>query len=344
MKFLFFLSQSYSLPVIQPVSKYLRDTEHEQAFQVKNSLAATLRNILPLSDDLPVFTDSNQAIAFNPDFVLVPGNYLDYRLPGIKVEIFHGIGIEKSSHYKIRPYFDVYCTSGPAVTRVFRDSIASGRKQLVIETGWPKIDYILRYHTQELRDRFALPRGKKIILYAPTFSPGLSSLPYLIPALPKLISTGEFWFIKLHDLTSDVLQDRLNRILNNRMKLITDNDITPYLHMADLLISDTSSVVYEFMVLDKPVVTFRARDRKDKGINVENTGDLRKAIDRSLTFPAEFSPQRRTHIQDINPYLNGNISRNLIEQLLNLKKTGFRPTRRFINPWRKYQIRRWLRE
>lgn len=47
--------------------------------------------------------------------VLCPGNFVDFRLPGIKVELFHGIGIEKPSHYKIRRFFDLYLTSGPVV-------------------------------------------------------------------------------------------------------------------------------------------------------------------------------------------------------------------------------------
>jgi len=67
-----------------------------------------------------IFRTVQDAASYHPDYVITPGNFVDFRLPGRKVQIFHGIGVEKPSHYKIRHFFDLYCTSGPFVTERFQ--------------------------------------------------------------------------------------------------------------------------------------------------------------------------------------------------------------------------------
>lgn len=42
------------------------------------------------------------------------------------------------------------------------------------------------------------------------------------------------------------------------MLWIDDYTVTKYMLMADAMISDTSSTIYEFLLLDKPVITLRA--------------------------------------------------------------------------------------
>ena len=103
MRFLFYLSKKYSIPIAQPLIHYLTSTDHQVGLflseKVKSSVPQQWKNL----DILP---DLSHAIAWNPDFVLAPGNFVDYRIPGIKVQLFHGLGIEKTSHYK--PHHNVF--------------------------------------------------------------------------------------------------------------------------------------------------------------------------------------------------------------------------------------------
>jgi len=334
MKLLFYVSKLYSVPVVQPLVK-----EAERR-GVKIALFASSKVKKSLPDEisaLPVFTDLKSATAFKPDFVLCPGNFVDFRLPGIKVELFHGIGVEKPSHYRIRHFFDMYLTSGPVVTRRFTQMQKKNKYFRIVETGWPKIDHILKYDTTDLKERYDIPAGRKVILYSPTHSRTMQSATLLLPEIEKTMKPDEIWLCKPHEFMDRSL---VNGIADKQhFRLITDYDITPYLYLADVMVSDTSSVIYEFMVLDKPVVTFRTLARKDKGVNIHKPLELRAALDRSLLNPGEFSNNRKRHLEQVNPRLDGNISKGIIDLLSTIDPEEPVGTRRKpLNLFRKLQI------
>ncbi len=333
MKLLFYVSKLYSIPVIQPLVKEAAEQKVEIALFVSSKVSRKLPETL---STVEAFTELKDAIAFNPDFVLCPGNFVDFRLPGIKVELFHGIGIEKPSHYKIRHFFDLYLSSGPVVTARFKEMERKRGYFRTVETGWPKIDHILNYDITDIRKRFNLPQDKKIILYAPTHSSSMESAKDILPAIEKIMKSDEIWFCKPHEFMDKEL---LQELRGKQVKLIDDCDITPYLHLADVLISDTSSVIYEFMVLEKPVITYRTLSRKDKGIDIQSAAELRNALDRSLSSPGEFAGQRQRHLREVNPRLDGSISRGIIDLLSSIDSTQpMSKGRKPLNLFRKMQI------
>ena len=335
-RFLFYITKQYSIPIIEPIVKYLQDKEEDFGFYFSENV------FHQISDEWKkgkIFRNLTNMINFNPDFVIVPGNFVDFRIPGIKVQIFHGLGVEKKSHYKIRHYFDVYFTSGPFVTERFKKLQKKYKYFLVEETGWSKIDYILKYPTKKIRKEFKIPENKKVILYAPTFSPKMQSAKDILPIIPKIIKDDEIWFVKFHDLMDKKIVENFKENISSNIKLIDSFDITPYLHLADILISDTSSVIYEFLVLDKSIITFKTQSRFDKGINILHPDELRAAIDRSFQNQEEFHENRLKHIQEINPYLDGRISENIIEKLIKLKEQdAFLKMKKPLNLYRKWKL------
>lgn len=334
MKFLFYLSKQYSLPIIEPIVKYLTHTDHEFGFFVSEKV----KKIFPSGwQKYRVFSQIDEGKKFQPDFVLAPGNFIDYRLPGIKVQLFHGLGVEKASHFKIRHFFDVYCTSGPFVTQRFLELKKKYKYFEILETGWTKVDHILSYSNAESAGEKIIPPDKKIILFAPTHSRKMESAGELMNIIPHIIRNNEFWLIKFHELLDQKIIRDFKLSLDGKAKIISDNDITPYLYAADVLISDTSSVFYEFMLLDKPVISYKTRSRLDKGLNISDPAILRDAIDWSLKNPQANSAQRKKHILDINPYLDGKISQRLIESLIE-NKERFTGIRKPWNLFRKMQV------
>lgn len=315
MKLLLHIAKFYSIPIFKPLIAYIekeagidfvlytspkiKQVTEKEFHQHKNRVISTLA----------------EGKSFNPDFCLSPSNYIDFRLPGIKVQLFHGLGLEKEAHFKIRHFFDVYFTSGPAVTERYKHIQKRHQSFLVYETGWLKIDHIIKYRPQGLKKRFVRDRDKKIILYAPTFSSKMESATDILPHLPQIIDDDELWLVKFHELMPQSCRDILTEIKDDKLRMVTAKDITPYLHLADIMVSDTSSVVYEFMVLDKPVITYRTAKRRDKGINISRPEQLRPALDKLESKPDLLSSSRKKHIKEVNPYLDGKTPERTITAL-----------------------------
>jgi len=331
MKLLFYISKNYSIPIIQPIVKYVETTKHQFAFFVSRKVRMNLPEEIEASK---ILNNLDQAIDYKPDFVLVPGNFVDFRIPGIKVQLFHGLGVEKDSHYKIRHFFDCYCTSGPFVTNRFLQLQNKYRYFKVYETGWPKVDHILEFNQKQIPK---IPVKKRIILFAPTHSSKMESASELMRALPLILRKDEFLLVKFHELMDKELVEEFKLNLQDNSLFIDDFDITPFLHAADVMISDTSSVLYEFMLLDKPVITYRTQSRFDKGVDISDPNMLRDVLDWSLKNPKVHSKNRKKHIDKINPYLDGKISERLIKKLIKNKK-DLEQVKKPLNLFRKLQI------
>lgn len=339
-KYLHFLTKPYSVSVVKPLIEEI----HKASRGV--SLVFATENVLSyLKYDVPVTTSLHDAIMFQPDVVFVPGNVVHDKIPGLKVQVFHGLCEEKGGHYKITGFFDLYCTSGPLITAKFQTLAKKYRHFKAIETGWPKVDLILApFDRLEICRKLGLDCRKKIILYAPTFSPKFKSSDLILPVLRDSPRENELWIIKFHDLMNAKDRARFENLPKEHFHIYRHKDNVPLLKIADVLISDTSSIVYEFMLLDKPVITLQVSVRVDKAINITDVRQLRPAIDRSLSFPAELSSNRKAVLKQIQPYSDLFNSRRVldaVDQVLdsNLSK---RLKRKPLNLYRKFRIRQQL--
>lgn len=291
-------------------------------------------------DSRLIIKSISEAKKYKPDFVLSPGNFVDFRIPGIKVQLFHGLGVEKEAHFKIRHFFDVYLTSGPFVTERFNRLKKENKNYFeVLETGWVKMDYILNYNSNNLKEKYNIPQGKKVVLYAPTFSKKMESASKALSKMDSLVKDDEIWLLKFHELMDIDVINSFKAINNENLRIIEENDITPLLYISDIMISDTSSVIYEFMALDKPVITLNTMSRKDKGIDVDTPEEIRGAIDSLKANPLLLKERIKRNMSEVNPYLDGRICYNVIEKLAELKeKESFPRKSKPLNLFRKIQI------
>jgi len=339
-KYLHFLTKPYSISVVKPLIEEI----HRSSRGI--SLCFATKNVLPyLTGDFSVTASLQEAIAFQPDVVFIPGNVVHDKISGLKVQIFHGLCEEKGGHYKVTGFFDLYCTSGPLITEKFRALSQKYRHFEVVETGWPKVDTILaKFDRRKICRDLGLDEQKKLIFYAPTFSPKFKSSDFILPVLPGLPKENETWIVKFHDLMEDADKRRFLALQKDKFIIYDSPDNVPLLQVADVLVSDTSSIVYEFMLLDKPVVTLNAQVRIEKGININKASELRSAIDRSLSFPDEFSENRKATIRQIHPYLDGQNSARVLSTVDNALETNLleRLKHKPVNLYRKFQVRRSL--
>ena len=168
------------------------------------------------------FTSSIQEIhEFSNDVIFVPGNDVPHYLRGVKVQIFHGLAGEKEGHFRIRKYFDLYLTQGPYFTEGFRALAKKYKDFDVIETGWPKLDQLFpqkNSYQMEKQELLNKHDAKRIILYAPTFSPSLTSAGILKDHIFQLAGPENLLLIKFHDLMNKKIvvdYERLSRENSN---------------------------------------------------------------------------------------------------------------------------------
>ena len=313
MKFVLFCQNNYAFGILEPIMQVLKQRNYDYLW----FLTENLRENFPFVDEPHTF-DLEELVAYKSDAVLCPGNEVPHYLRGVKTQIFHGLAGEKKGHFKIRHYFDLYLTQGPFFTRRFNRMRRRHRNFEVIETGWPKLDIYGKdpdKYISEKADLLAQHKASKLILYAPTFSPSLTSAPFLLHEIEKLAGNKEnLILIKFHDLMDKDLIEKYRKLAEKKENIIYEREpnIVKFLLMADLLISDTSSVVYEFSLLNKPVVTFKNNSQNILWTNITSSSELQGKVEQNLKDDPN-REQRHEIISNYHPYTDGRSAERMVD-------------------------------
>ena len=338
MKTILFCMNPYSFGILEPVMQVLKEKNHEFIWFIRPAILEKF----PYQDQR--FTSKiEDLVRFKSDAIFVPGNEVPHYLRGVKTQVFHGLAGEKKGHFRIRNYFDLYLTQGPYFTKWFSKAATRHKDFNVVQTGWSKLDVYGKALHKYDSDKLALlkkSKAKKIILYAPTFSPSLTSAPHLLTQIEELAKSKEYLvMIKFHDLMAEDMIDSYKKLSMSfeNVLFIEERNIIKYLLIADLMISDTSSVVYEFLLLDKPVITFK---NNSLAINWDNQlsfdGLVNRVVENLLEDP--FKQQRLKILNEYHPYTDGNSAKRMVDAVEEYIKTNGVPEKRLISWFRRYKI------
>ena len=340
MKFVLFCQNPYAFGIMEPIMKVLKEKGHDYLW----FLTDNLKNKFPYPEE-PSTNSIEELKGFQSDVIFCPGNEVPHFLRGLKVQIFHGLAGEKKGHFRIRHYFDLYLTQGPYFTRRFNELKAKHKDFEVIETGWPKLDIYGKdqdKYSEEKRSLLKKHTAEKIILYAPTFSPSLTSAPFLGEEIKRLALNKNFLvIIKFHDLMDPEVIKNYKALASYNNNLIVEeepNNIKVLL-MADLMVSDTSSVVYEFLLLDKPVITFNSSAENILWENSQTYDKLSEKVAANLDLDP-FAELRSRIIQEYHPYNDGNSAVRMVEAAENYITRHGVPEKRKLPFLRKLKMKR----
>ena len=132
--------------------------------------------------------------------------------------------------------------------------------------GMPKLDCLVdgSLKRDELLGAMGIDPSRRTILYAPTWSPHSSVVSMGEELVKRLGETGFAVIVKLHDRSRDLQYvnsggvdwgARLEPILKSfGGVLASGNNSSPYLAAADVMITDHSSVGFEYLLLDRPLI------------------------------------------------------------------------------------------
>jgi hypothetical protein len=308
-RYLMYVEQNYSFAILRPLQAAILKRGGEVAWFIAGNEAD--KELLTDHEHCLICIDD--VISFNPDASFYPANIAPTFLPGINVAIFHGFDAGKvdkrghNDHFKIRNCFDLYCTQGPSTTEPFKELEKHHSHFKVIETGWCALD-----------DLFKEPQTndteKKTILLCSTFSKSLSCAPHLLDTVKKLSKTGKWnWLVQFHPkMPSDIIQKYKN-IQNENLSLIETNNVIPLLKKADVMVCDTSSVLLMFLLLNKPVVSFKNIAPKDYLLDITQVDQLEETIEYALERPEQLMEKITDFIRKTHPYQDGYSSERVLD-------------------------------
>ena len=338
MKVVLFCMNPYSFGILEPIMQVLKERNYQYIWYARKEVI----HKFPFKEEY-ITSNIDEIISYKSDALFVPGIEAPHFVRGVKVQTFHGFAGEKKGHFRIRKYFDLYLTQGPFFTRKFNELKNKFKNFEVVETGWPKLDIYgkeLNKYDADANELKELHQADKIILFAPTFSPSLTCAPYLEEQIQELATNKSYLIlIKFHDLMSEELINKYKNVAkqNDNVLFIEERNIIKYLLISDLMISDTSSVVYEFLLLDKPVITYKNNSKEFKWDNSLTYDKLSEKVNLNLSEDP-YKNQRREIFNEYHPFNDGKSAERMVDAVENYIKNFGVPEKREI-PWlRRYKM------
>ena len=159
-------------------------------------------------------------------------------------------------------FIDYFCISGDYETLVYEKSFNVPFSHM-IKTGMPRNDVL--YNTtekeiKEIKNKIGLPLNKKILLYAPTWRDskdgGVSysiKPPMNLEKWERILGHDYILLFRTHPYTNKLLGVDFNEFVRN---FANYPDINELLKIADILISDYSATIFDYSILERPIISF----------------------------------------------------------------------------------------
>lgn len=287
---------------------------------------------------LPIFFTPQD---YHPDVTVICDSVYPWvQNCGKLIHIGHGI-LSKGQYYtntetaKREDQADLICVPGLYHKEIMNRIISKP----VIATGMAKLDDLFNgtlYKSKVCR-QYNLPDDYKYILFAPTFNDELSAIPYFRDQVAEVLPDDKsILLVKLHGSTKEeyrlLYQNMVEQYPNTAY--IDELDITPFLALADIMISDVSSAMVEFAALGKPVILFNNPNQeqyqnynptdieykfRDLGYQVNNITEC-KTIIQQLILGNDPLAEKRNEITDLllENKKDGKATERIIELILKM--------------------------
>ncbi|SEC31426.1 CDP-glycerol glycerophosphotransferase [Streptomyces sp. 2224.1] len=239
--------------------------------------------------------------------------------------------LDRFDRFLIRSEHDVH-----TLARAFRL-----KEKTLLRVGYPRNDALVRARQREadrgvrergpLAAKLGIPDDKTVLLYAPTFRKaggrhGRFELPFDVERFADRFGDRYVLLVRSHYLNHVVLPPTVQgRVID----VSGHHDVTPVLELADGLITDYSSVMFDYALLDRPLVFF-TYDYDEyvhegrgtyfdllehaPGPVVRTEDDFHQAIKAFDSQSAEYAESRREFVAKFGEYDQGNAAQSIVDQ------------------------------
>ena len=225
-----------------------------------------------------------------------------------KIQLWHGVGYKGHKHSRSRldyVFYDAWCTSSPWTKKRHIKLWDAPIKKLFV-TGYARLDRLCHYINlsshcrKKVFKEIGISSERKIIFYAPTYGMGLWPWNAECAGFEKFCkfcaSSNLTLVIRLHPYAKSE-KKILNQIIKNYQNIYLLNmdqepDTMKILSVADVLITDWSSIATDFLVTKKPIIFMDVdknrfvNEKKGEGIIPQNIRPGEKVTDEDEFFYA----------------------------------------------------------
>lgn len=269
MKVMFDVLHLYYLPQYLPVYKLLISNHHQACFVFYRSTSALQTAVYDsvISEcELPHIWLEDETDAYDhylnsdADWILFNNEFLQGEaLSKVKKVglMEHGIGPKACYYDKSETQITARFVEGQHRLRRLQARFPDAT---FIDTGYAKLDPAINNEVPTISlESMGLDKNKKTLLYAPTFYP--SSLMKFAADFPAQFSEFNI-ILKPHSfsLSKKKYQAQKARLeswknhSNVYLASAEEFNLIPFMQLADVMLSDASSAIFEFAALQKPIV------------------------------------------------------------------------------------------
>lgn len=264
------------------------------------------------------------------------------------ISIFHGCWGGKNVYLgDTHTEFDIRFVE----TEFIRENILRAhpdKKDNTVVVGYSKLDSLLQRDEQSIEEstkKYNLDPKKKTILYAPTFYPSSirkipANFPEILNEYNIIVKPHFYIYMRKKYVKEFELIQNWNKYDNVYFADLSENSLIPFMHVADILVSDFSAAIYEFAAMGKPVVVNRfvksrwyyklmpnkLNKRLDLvNFNLWNVGDnaydhkqMVKLLRENLENPDKMLDQRKKLVKEVVGDVDGKVAYRIVKHLKNI--------------------------
>lgn len=351
--YLLFVAHAYAYSIMRPLQAEIRRRGAEAVWWVEPGCPDLLRGGERRLRTLSAVRK------WAPRACFAAGNWIYDFFPGVKVYVFHGFAIDKrgdanADDFKMRGWFDIYCTQSALRTEPLRRLAEREGCFCVYETGWPKTDTYVRcreklraQQTQTAqKENEAQPAHVPTVMVASTFTKRISALDALFPHIERMAATRPWrWLITMHPklYANEPLRRRYEalaaRLENVRFQPVIEE--ADDMAATDVLLCDASSIIVEYMLLGKPVVTLRNTQPGPHLIDVRESERVEQALEQALTPQPALLAAAEAYVETMEAHRDGHNAERVVAAIDDFiaHRRHRLPRRRRPNFFRRLKIR-----
>jgi CDP-glycerol glycerophosphotransferase len=152
--------------------------------------------------------------------------------------------------------WDYLLSDNPHCTKIFKN--LCHHKTKILEVGYPRNDILIKGvgDIKAIKSSYDLPMDQRpVMLYAPTYREYASDIDFysLIAELPESLRTKYLFLVRSHHQNNTSTNRKIENIIDVSHSRF---DIQKLCLISDILLTDYSSVMFDFLYINKPVIFF----------------------------------------------------------------------------------------